>query len=80
MKPRLLLAALLTMLALSVLAHNPNAPRRAQPAPESCVPFEGKDIKTIDLKDPQVKVEYAKCEADRKLQKEAADKANPHDY
>ncbi len=80
MRIRLILIALLSMLALSVLAHSPSAPRRAQPAPESCVPFEGKDIKTIDLKDPQVKIEYDKCEADRKLQKEAADKANPHDY
>ena len=80
MKIRLILTALLPMLALSVLAHSPSAHQRAQPVPESCVPFEGKDIKKIDLKDPQVKADYDTCEADRKLQKEAADKADPHDY
>ncbi len=80
MNTRLLIAALLTVLALPALAHDPSAHRRAQPVPESCVPFEGKEVKDINLKDPEIKAEYDKCQEDKKLQKEAADAADNHDY
>lgn len=80
MKTRLLIAALATLMALPALAHDPSAHRRAQPAPASCIPFEGKEVKDINLKDPETKASYDKCEEDKRLQKEAADAANLHDY
>lgn len=80
MNNRLLVAAVLTVLAVPTLAHNSSAHRRPEPVPASCVPFEGKDIKTINLKDPEVKAEFDKCEEDKRLQKEAADVANSQDY
>ncbi len=80
MKTRLLIAALAILMALPALAHNPGAHRRAQPVPASCIPFDGKEVKDINLKDPEIKAGYDKCEEDRKLQKEAADAAEVHDY
>jgi hypothetical protein len=80
MKTRLLIALALAVLTLPALAHDPSAHRRAKPVPASCVPFEGKDVKTINLKNPEVKAEYDKCEEDKKLQKEAAEVANPQGY
>jgi hypothetical protein len=80
MNTRLLIAALLTVLALPALAHNPSVHRRVQPVLKSCVPFEGKEVKDINLKDPEIKAEYDKCERDKKLQKEAADAAAHDDY
>lgn len=77
---RLFVAAVLTVLTVPTLAHNSGAHRRPEPVPASCVPFEGKDVKTINLKDPEVKAEFDKCEEDKKLQKEAADAANPQEY
>lgn len=80
MKARLLTLATLTLFTLPALAHDPSAHRRAQPVPASCVPFEGKKVEDIDLKDPKIKAEYDKCEDDKKLQKEAADAAEHDDY
>lgn len=80
MKARSSTLAMLTPFTLPALAHDLSAHRHTQPALASCVPFEGKKVEDIDQKDPKIKVEYDKCEDDKRLQKEAADAAEHDDY
>ncbi len=75
MKSRLIIAIALSTIVLPAFAHDPSAHSRRAPAPAECAAFEGKDVKTPDLKDPAVKAAYDTCEAARKDAKKAADSA-----
>lgn len=76
MKPRLLIAAALLAVGLPALAHDPSAHSRKPPAaPAECAAFQGKDAKTLNLKDPTVKAAFDQCEAANKEAKRATDSA-----
>lgn len=72
MKIRIFSAALLCIIAFSALGHGSGSHSQRLAPPASCAPFEGKDVKTINLKKASVKAQYDKCQADKRVQQAAA--------